>query len=188
MRTIRSNCFETNSSSTHSITLHAPGKIQEPTSTFLANKEGFIDVELDADPSPDSNLKDKLEFLLSFAYEVGDQDAFDTVKRVVEDFTKIPLRIKADVWNKDSRKWESFETTKVNPEAEENYLKFKKGDKKALDLTSDGFGSFINEDYGHSDFRDLYDEWNKIVASDDMIKTFIFSNHHAFTETEYYDG
>ena len=93
MKTIRQNCFETNSSSTHSLTLHAPSSVARPTTTFLANEEGFIDVELDHDPSDgDGSMNNRLKFLLSFAYLTGNQKAFDQVKNIVETFTKIPIR------------------------------------------------------------------------------------------------
>ncbi len=191
MKTIRQNCFETNSSSTHSLTLHAPSSVARPSTTFLANEEGFIDVSLTTDPSEcESSMPDKLSFLLSYAYIVGDQSKFDQVKNVVETFTKIPIRAKINRWDYKERK--NISETDVQTVCQEMAeiratIEDKNEADKKVGKKCNSFDYFVG-DYGHSSMEDFMSEASKIFASDEMVLTFIFSNSGGFTSETYYDG
>lgn len=173
MKTIRPNCFETNSSSTHSLTLHAPTAVGRPVTTFLPNEEGVIEIRLSQSPSElESCLTDKLSFLLSYAYAAGDQAKFDNVRAVVEKFTGIPVKI---TLNKcDGKICVTAEITEVPAE------------NSADDL--EDFAGVFTGDYGNGSLEEFIDVAEKIFKSDDMILTFVFSNHYGFSSETYYDG
>jgi hypothetical protein len=173
MKTIRPNCFETNSSSTHSLTLHAPTAVGRPVTTFLPNDEGVIEIQLDESPSElESCLTDKLSFLLSYAYASGDQAKFDNVRSVVEKFTGIP--VKTVIQKREKTEWVTAEVTEVPAE------------NSAEDL--EDFAGMFTGDYGNGPLEDFVSVAEEIFASDDMILTFVFSNHYGFSSETYYDG
>ena len=173
MKTIRPNCFETNSSSTHSLTLHAPTAVGRPVTTFLPNDEGVIEVRLNTSPYElESCLIDKLSFLLSYAYASGDQVKFDNVRDVVEKFTGLP--VKTTIQKREDKGWLTSEVTAVLTESTPGDL--------------EDFGGVFTGDYGNGPLKEFVSVAERIFASDDMILTFIFSKHCAFSSETYYDG
>lgn len=176
MKTIRTNCFETNSSSTHSFTVSAPTNLSlKPTQTFLADDDGIISVHLEAGDG-DNSLKGKLTFLLATAYHMGNQAAYDRVVKVVEDFTKLTVKATVKAWTGEV--WETNEVTSVlshdNEEAMSEHIE-------------DQYYSWVR-DYGHGSVEDFIDKVNKSVESEQAILVFIFTNHLPFDSEAHYDG
>lgn len=195
MKTIRTNCFETNSSSTHSFTLCIPSKDKKrPTQTVLPNEEGIIQVPISSCEG-EGGVLSKIALLLSIAYYIGDQEGFDRVKKVVTDFTKLP--VKAVLTERDySTKPVTIttsEVTKVKQYAEaavvEDSDEYDDDEESSemLDFISDDFCYWTGE-YGHGSAKAFVEDSQEILNDEDRIMTFIFTNHQAYGTESHYDG
>lgn len=173
MKTIRTNCFETNSSSTHSITLCGVNlsNNQKPTMTFV--KDAEIEIHVGCS-DPDSNVVGKLSFLLAYADTMADQVLFDRLIKVVEDFSGAIIKPYKTEYNREAKTWEKNAYLTVRSEA---------GDLE------DTFSEFIHSEYAHADGADIQNTVEKhIIDSDEKLIIFLFSTHSAFDKQEYYDG
>lgn len=180
MKTIRTNCFETNSSSTHSLTVNAPDRLDlKPTATFLPEDNGKINMVIGNDTDYESCLHDKLNFALTFAHSVGDQEGYDRVVNVVESFTNLPLNVTTRKYDSDKGEYVTTPVTSVMDHGD---------DEDAInEEVEDTFGSYTG-DYGHGSAEDFIEEGRKVIASDASILAFIFTNHGAFYREAHYDG
>jgi len=176
MKTIRTNCFETNSSSTHSFTVSAPTNLAiQPSQTFLPNSDGVIAIQLGRD-DPENSLRGKLKFLLTIAHDLGDQVAFDRVISVVQEFTKIPVKVSMNQW--DGKAWQVNPVTAV------------KAYKEGEDMTEsieDEYYAWTRE-YGHGSVGDFVAEAQKCLKDEQTILTFIFTGFSPFDSEAHYDG
>jgi hypothetical protein len=189
MKTIRTNCFETNSSSTHSYTVNAPSDLSlKPAQTFVT-EDGIVRVKVNAG-EPSDSLLGKLSFLLSATYFIGDQAAFDRVVKVAEEFAKVKLEISNREWV--NGKWVEGPVTKVldhgTPAAREE------GDDDdddgsehpAAETIRDEYCSWVNE-AGHENADEFINEVSEIVQSEQAILVFVFSDSHPFRTETYYN-
>ena len=188
MKTIRGNCFETNSSSTHSLTVHAPSNLDlKPAATFLPDESGKISITIGQDTDYESCLQDKLNFALTFAHTLGDQEGYDRVVRVVESFTNIPLDVKCRRYDSEAGKYVTEQVTSVVKHDLAEDADEEEREEAASDEMEDMFGSYTG-DYGHGSVSDFIEEGKKVIASDQSILVFIFSNHCGFSRESHYDG
>lgn len=178
MKTLRTNCFETNSSSTHAYSLNTlRDENAKLTQTFIVDDSGKLEFTISDCSSVVNSLVGKVNFLFSAAYYIGDQAAFDRIRTTIENFTK------ATVVVKKPKSWREEEISNVaevykhgadeNPEDIEDFL-------------ADIFGYFSREDY--CDMPTFVREFKIYTKSENTIKAFIFSNFAPFEEHEYYDG
>jgi hypothetical protein len=175
MKTTRSNCFETNSSSTHAYSLNTfKEESWKLSQTFIPDENNQIHVEISDLDNVENSMAGKLQFLVSVAYHKGDQHAFDRIKRAVKDFTNADLIVnKPKSWRDD--------TSILNVKAVNNIL-----EDEIRDYLDDTFNRFTREDYGSVD--ELILNFNTYTKSENSIKAFIFSNFAPFEKQEYYDG
>lgn len=176
MKTIRHNCFETNSSSTHAYTIFAPPKVLAPTAKLIPGQDGTITIDI-TDFEGENTITDRIAFILSYAYYTNDKPLFNQVVACVNSFCECKLLVTTRIWNPHSKKYDSLV---VN---EENLLGLCDKDK-----LRDEFYSFLKTEYEERDFEYIEYEIKRIRSSNEMLKTFIFSNHTAFTKEEFYDG
>jgi hypothetical protein len=159
--------------------VNAPDKLDlKPTATFLPEDNGKINMVIGDDTDYDSCLHDKLNFALTFAHSVGDQEGYDRVVNVVESFTNLPLNV-------STRKYDSakggYVTTPVTSVMEQQ-------DKDAINEEVEDTFSRYTGDYGHGSAEDFVAEGRKVIASEASILAFIFTNHCAFFREAHYDG
>lgn len=178
MKTTRTNCFETNSSSTHSFTVNAPYRLDlKPSATFLPGESGKIEVQILGSVDFESCLYDKLNFVLAFAYLTGDKEGYDRVIRVVESFTNLPVDVTA-------RKYEAGAGYKTYQVTEVPVYETEEAMHEAVE---DTFYSYVR-DYGHGSVENFLEEGRKVIASDQSVLVFIFTNHRGFSRETHYDG
>lgn len=186
MKTIRANCFETNSSSTHSYTVNAPSDLSlKPSQTFVT-EDGIVRVTINAG-EPSESLLGKLSFLLTATYFIGDQPGFDRVVSVAEEFAKVKLEITRKEW-KDG-KWVEGPVTKVMDYGDAVVTDEDFDDDSvhpAAETIRDEFCSWVNE-CGHETADDFINEVSEIVESEQAILVFIFSNVLPFGTETYYN-
>jgi len=190
MKTIRTNCFETNSSSTHSYTVSAPSDLSlKPAQTFVT-EDGIVRVKINAG-EPSDSLLGKLSFLLSATYFIGDQVGFDRVVKVAEEFAKVKLEITSRVWT--NGEWVEGPVTKVEDhgaapaerdEDDEDYDD--ESSHPAAETIRDEYCSWVNE-AGHENADDFINEVLEIVQSEQAILVFVFSDIHPFGTEIYYN-
>lgn len=174
MKTIRTNCFETNSSSTHAYSVSAPSDLSiKPMQTFVT-EDGVVKVNLSTGEPSDSMLG-KLSFLLSVAYYIGNQTAFDRVVKVAEDFAKIKLDVQGRIVKDGKYVWDTITTV----------LPVEEDEDERNDALNDTFYSWTNE-YGHDGVDSFIEEVEKIWASEQSILVFVFSNLSPFHTESYY--
>lgn len=178
MKTIRTNCFETNSSSTHSFTIHKADGVAtlKPIQTFIPDENGLINVSLGSVDGDYSSMMNKLQFLLYYTFISGDNEKFQNVIKVVESFTKAKLKI---------LKYSYDYKTKVGTNTE---ITNAESTNKDLDeIIEDEFCQWIG-DYGNEsveDFKECADSW---LENDQSILVFIFSGVSPFSSETYYNG
>lgn len=193
MKTIRTNCFETNSSSTHSITVNAKVDLAaKPIMTFLPNENGVIIANVGVNGDPESSMQDKLNFLLTFTYYTSDQKGFDLVKKTVEDFTKLPLTVEAMNYSKERGRFSEsisvvreYSASDVDEDAEDEFGHEECSDQPWFGTVNDEFYSYVSE-YGHESVDDFVAETRKILRSEQSVLVFIFTNHLAFAREAHY--
>ena len=163
MKTTRTNCFETNSSSTHSLTVFSAGANLKPIYNFVGDDAGEVHVKVGNVYDVDSTPIEKLGFLLTYASVTGSQELFDRVVKIAADFSKLTIvPDKAEV--------------EGEPLDEDEYE----------DVLSDDFYKFTNE-YGHGSVEDFKSSVDEIIEDDASILAFIFGAG-GFDRTEHYDG
>lgn len=200
MKTIRTNCFETNSSSTHSYTVNAPSDLSlKPAQTFVT-EDGIVRVKINAG-EPNDSLLGKLSFLLSATYFIGDQAAFDRVVKVAEEFAKVKLEISNREWV--NSKWVEGPVTKVldhdvpaaRKEGDEEDYDYDDdyddddddgSEHPAAETIRDEYRSWVDE-AGHGNAGGFINEVRKIVQSEQAILVFVFSDIHPFGTETYYN-
>lgn len=177
MKTLRTNCFETNSSSTHAYSLNTlSNEDLKPTQTFIADDDGNISTQITDLYSVENSLPGKLHFLVSAAYHLGDQRAFDLIRQTVENFTKAKLVIRKP---KNYREEEIPNVTTVM-----DYSGEKEADLD--DILTDTLSKFSYDDY--CDIGTFKREFAIYTKSENTVKAFIFSNFSPVEEHTYYDG
>ena len=173
MKTIRQNTFETNSSSTHAYSVNRLVKTNRADTNIIPDEAGEVKIHLTDDTG--SSPQSKLTLLLFYAYTVGDQEMFDRIVRVVENFSgaRVVASIKA---------WSGKEWKQTCPVVTVSADGSRTGDKM-----SDTFYSWTNES-GHGSTEDFVSTMDEIGADDDTIKVFIFSSRQNISTETYYDG
>lgn len=176
MKTLRTNCFETNSSSTHAYSLNTlRDDSVKLTQTFIT-EDGIINATVTDLYTANNSLQGKLDFLVSAAFHLGNQPALDRIRKTVEDFTKAKLVIK---------KAKSYSSETIDDV--QYVMSYADEDPEALDdILSDTLGKFSYEDY--CDIETFRREFAIYTKSENTIKAFLFSNFSPIEEHTYYDG
>lgn len=180
MKTIRTNCFETNSSSTHSFTIHKANDISKliPSQTFIPGPNGDIDIMMAGAPDgDDSSIKNKLRFLLYYTVVIGNVEKHKQIIDVVETFTNAKLNIL-------TREYDRALNASVVVPMVVKPIKDGEGFNAALE---DEFCSWVGE-YGNGSVDDFKECANSWIESSDSIKAFIFSDVQPFSSEAHYDG
>lgn len=180
MKTIRSNCFETNSSSTHSFTVNTVNLQNKPDVTFIPDTNNEIHIDISRGDSADSATpQDKSAFLLLFADTISDQKLYDRIINIIETFTKAKVI-------PSFTKWVGGKNVTVSP-----YLTIEPSEDAEEDEVNenlaDTFGYYVGE-YGHGSSEEFKEDILKIVSTDESIKVFIFSSKQGVSTESHYDG
>lgn len=173
MKTIRQNTFETNSSSTHAYSVNRLNKANRADTNIIPDENGEVKVNLSDDSG--SSPQSKLSLLLFYAYTVGDQEMFDRIVRVVENFSGARVAAVVNKWS--GKSWQkNCPVTTVLADG-----------SRTDDAMEDTFCSWTNES-GHGSTEDFVSTMDEIGADDDTIKVFIFSSRQNINTETYYDG
>jgi hypothetical protein len=159
----------------------------KPSTTFLPDENGKISITIGDDTDFESCLHDKLNFALTFAHTIGDQEGYDRVVRVVESFTNLKLDVSTRKYDSTARAYVTTPVTSVmahdlSEDADDDEIA-----EEISDTVDDVFGSYTG-DYGHGSVADFIEEGKKVIATDQSILVFIFSNHCGFSRESHYDG
>jgi hypothetical protein len=164
MKTVRQSTFETNSSSTHAYSLVVPSNFAPPAYSFV-DKE--IEVKLGATYYIAMTPRGRLEFLLSFAYLIGDQAAFDKIRSVIEAHSSCTIK------------------TLTNTGLTVIVKSYENDDERNCELEE----AFYKFTYDENDsIESLIQKFNQIVAKDANIISFVFSEYNPIDQYEHYDG
>jgi hypothetical protein len=177
MKTLRTNCFETNSSSTHAYSLNTlSNEDAKLTQTFIVDDSGKLEFSITECSSVENSLHGKASFLFSAAYYIGDQAAFDHIRSAIESFTKAKVVVKMQKSWRGEEILDITEVYKHEPDDEELVEEF----------LADTFSYFSREDF--CGIETFIREFNIYTKSEKTITAFIFSNFAPFEEHTYYDG
>lgn len=182
MKTIRFNCFETNSSSTHALTIGFPLEFPKPEQKFITDQR-FNLHESDFQNS----MYEKANFFLSYAFVLGNVDHFNRVVSVIKDFCGVNVEAYIEKWNADTR---TRDTIEITPESFKSLLLYSlETDEDLLEeLYEEEMFSYMIGDYGHSSVRDIVETVEPIISDYDKLQQVIFSNLSIFEEHHYFDG
>jgi hypothetical protein len=179
MKTIRYTTYETNSSSTHAYTVHSLNMKNRPNLNIIPSEDGFIRVGFTE--MTQSTPQDKIGHILNYANSIGDQELFDRVRKVVEEFTGAKLLVSTRVYV--DKKWEKVEDlrTVTNPKFD-----FESDDEDKWETFDDNWYSYVNE-YGHGSSENFCSVMNEIGRTEESLKIFIFSSHQGVHVETYYN-
>jgi hypothetical protein len=174
MKTTRTSCFETNSSSTHAYTLDIPD---------LANRKPaykFVDEELTFNLAISDYLEgtplSKLRFILSLAHLAGCQAEFD---RVIETFADEGIKITCTTTRRVPGKscCETVETAEVEQYEDE--------DERNVALEDELYKFTYNDD---ATIEEILEDMSRVYLTKENIKKFVLSDVNPFDSYTYYDG
>lgn len=178
MKTVRYNTYETNSSSTHAYTVNAVNKNNRPDLNIIPREDGCIYVSFTE--ASEAVPQEKIGHLLKYANHIGDQEMFDRVRKVVEEFTGATLKVSGSAYV--DGKWVKNEDWRVVSKP-----KFDFNDEDAdWESISDEWYSYTCE-YGHDGAEDFCNVMNEIGRTEENIKIFIFSSNQGFHVESYYN-
>lgn len=178
MKTVRYNTYETNSSSTHAYTVSRVNKNNRPDLNIIPREDGCIYVGFDQ--ATEAVPQEKIGHLLKYANDIGDQEMFDRVRKVVEEFTGATLKVSGAAYV--DGKWVKNEDFRkvTNP-------KFDFDDEDAdWDGLTDNWYSYTCE-YGHGSVEEFCDVMNEIARTEENLKIFIFSSNQGVHVESYYN-
>jgi hypothetical protein len=178
MKTVRYNTYETNSSSTHAYTVQSVNTKNRPDLNIIPDEDGFIRVGFTE--ATDAVPQDKIGHILNYANSIGDQEMFDRVRRVVEEFTGAKLLVKTTMYV--NKQWETVEDVCVvtNPKFDFN------SEDEDWETLKDQWYSYTCE-YGHGSIHEFCDVMNEIGRTDKNLKIFIFSSKQGVGIESYYN-
>lgn len=169
MKTVRTNCFETNSSSTHSLTVTVALDLAIPYDmTFIpnANNEIVLDIFKEDWDSAENTPQAKTQFLFAIARVFGDKDAFTRIVECVEEVTHaklITLDRKKGIFTVDDIK-----PVEIDKDDEDRYN----------DYLHAEFNRFMSPWSYDGDVTALEKDLLSLVETKESIKSFIFVSNH----------
>ena len=185
MKTIRQSQFEVNSSSTHSFSANIVNLNNKLDVTFVPdeNNEIHIPIESGANAS-NATPQDKSAFLLLYAKELCNQSLFDQIINIIELFTKAKV-----VASYSSYDYALKKNITVSPFfiVGSSLVSEDEDEDACLDSLGDTFYNFVG-DLGHGSNSDFKKDIDRIVRSDETIRTFIFSSNQGYYIEIGYDG
>jgi len=179
MKTIRKSVWESNSSSTSAFSI-CPMNPQNPLDcTFIPNKNNEIQIALESGPNAsNATPQDKSALLLFFAVKTGNQTLFDRLITIIELFTQAKV-----VTSLTSYEYSLKRNVTISP-----YTVVEAVDEDSFnDSLVDTFCDFCS-DLGHGSVSEFVKAVEKILISDEAIRTFIFSSKQGFLVEPGYDG
>jgi hypothetical protein len=179
MKTIRHNTYETNSSSTHAYSVQDLNLKNRPDLNIIPGDDGFIRVGFTE--MTESTPQNKIGHILNYANSVGDQELFDRVRKVVEEFTGAKLLVSASV--RLNNKWERVDDLREVANPKFNFDTEEEDDWETL---NDQWYSFANE-YGHGSINEFCGVMNEIGRTEENLKIFIFSSNQGVHVESYYN-
>lgn len=177
MKTVRQNVFETNSSSTHAVTLCVSHDRKPSSKPYVEG--GFYDFKLSTwgPNGEDESWYSKLQLLGLYLRILGRDDEFRKVLDLVGKFADIIITLNEEYWNK----------VEVYSDTEKVENPWSKQSKSAATWELDSrFDYFTKDEYSDcvEDFRDKVED---ILSNDQTIVAFVCSGGW-FDLTTYYDG
>lgn len=177
MKTVRYSTFETNSSSTHAFTVNPVDLANKPDLNIIPDENGCIVLGLCGAES--GVPQEKIGHLLKYANSIGDQDAFDRVRKVVEEFTGAQLIVKTKQWS--GSKMVSYEDLRVVTNEKIDFE-----EEEDIDNLIDEWYSYTHA-YGHGGVSEFCSVMNEICSTEENIRIFIFSSKQSVYSETYYD-
>lgn len=179
MKTIRYSTYETNSSSTHAYTVQSVCAKNRPDLNIIPDDDGFIRVGFTE--ATEAVPQEKIGHLMKYADSIGDQEMFDRVRKVVEEFTGAVLKVRGGSYIKN--KWVQTDDFRVvsNPKFD-----FDTEEDEDWERLSEEWYSYTCE-YGHGSIREFCEVMNEIGNSEENLKIFIFSSKQGVDVESYYD-
>jgi len=179
MKTIRQSIFESNSSSTHAFSVNIINPNNKPDCTFIPDENNEIHIKLENGPgASNATPQDKSSLLLLYAGKTGNQDLFNRVITIIEDFTKAKV-----VTSYSSYDYSSKSHVTISPYI---VVVTNKEDNFNNDV-GDTFYDFCS-DLGHGSEQEFNSVMNEVIKSDESIRTFIFSSKQGFCVAAGYEG
>jgi len=150
-----------------------------PDLNIIPDDDGFIRVGFTE--MTESTPQDKIGHILNYANSVGDQEMFDRVRKVVEEFTGAKLLVCANVRLND--KWTRVDDLRevTNPK-----FNFDTEEEDDWEVLNDQWYSYTCE-YGHDGVDVFCDVMNEIGNSEENLKIFIFSSNQGVHVESYYN-
>lgn len=183
MKTIRSNCFETNSSSTHALTIEFPSVFRDVEMKFI------IDQEFDLQESDFTNSSyDKANFFLAYAYVTNNKNLFETVVNLIEQFCGIKVTCYINKWNSVEKTRDKVVITSESFDDLSETITSQSDEKLIEELEEEDTFCYMLGEYGHDNVLDILEIVEPITKDEDKLLKIIFSNQSIFEEHSYYDG
>lgn len=175
MKTVRSQVFETNSSSTHAVTLcvsHARKPAMRPYS--YDNEPITIGVR-SYNSWEDEGWTTKMQFLALYLKPLGRLDELEKCRKMVEDFAGFEINFDQESLDKIKTPTDGTQISdSMSSDLEDEYL-------------SDYFSYFISEYHGHDSIADFREHVENLLSNDATILAFVCSTGW-FDVEGYYDG
>ena len=177
---IRQNCWETNSSSTHAVTLNVL-EVEPTMKPYSKNNKTIVIEKTSWEDYSLENWKTKMHFLGEYLGFLNRKSEFSRIEKLISDFAGFEI-----VYG--SLFYDIVPITLEN----ENELKTEK-DYSVIDEEDDDDYSVLMREFsyfsrGYESCEEFFQEdVEKILSSDDMILSFICSDGWFEIET-YYDG
>lgn len=178
MKTVRQNVFETNSSSTHSVTLCVRSGA---TPTMKPYSAGDVPVTVKISQwgydGEDEGWQVKLGMLAAYLKTIGNLDRLEQIRSNLEKFAGFPISIDQ----------ESLDKLPTVSDQKRTEMDEDGCESEADDYVRDIFSYFINEYYGHETVGDFRHAIDSVIEDDDTALAFLCSTGW-FDVQGYYDG
>ncbi len=166
MKTVRSQVFETNSSSTHAVTL-CVSHARKPSMKPYSPDNAPITVNISKWNSwEEESWTAKIQFLALYLKTLGRIQELEKCLKLISDFAGFDVEVNKEDLHK-------IPTESIEADAEE--------------LLGDHFSYFLREYYGHDSVEDFREVVEDLLSKDDTILAFICSTGW-FDVQGYYDG
>ena len=175
MKTIRQNCFETNSSSTHALILCRTLSNSGIDTTFIPNANGEVHINTTYGGNcQDNDPWSKSKLLLYYAETISDESLYNRIVSVIESTAGVKVTTERTVYDNGKTKLDR-PAFKPLTEEEKQYA------------IRDKFYKFTCE-YGNGSVEGFVEAIESILNNDTNIKNFIFCSKNGIELNAYYDG
>jgi len=185
MKTIRHNTFETNSSSTHALSI-SMNNITKPT--FKPISEDTVEIGIYSYGY--ETWKDRLSMLITYCIVRDKISKINDILELVSGFVGFPVKTVfklEDIYINTTD--DSYNRKMYQIEKDGKFFRlYEWTDEMIDDDDFDQFSEFFgNSGYGEDSAKDLVDKLENIISNQEKLLAFVFSENPISSE-EYYDG